>query len=194
MEELISRELIQLGNVNKETISIDLLNRIKLIKEKTKFICLNKHYDANYFISIFLTLPFMLLDLRIDDWKVIVEHFSPRKLIDERNPFKGINDKDNSDLILLNKYLKINPLDFLFKYSKLNNEEINKFVIFAKTYSFKFFVDEEELKEDLDTFYNITKVELEKYSKELITQGFVKGFINEDEMMNYLNNEISNMT
>ena len=98
MEELISRELIQLGNVNKETISIDLLNRIKLIKEKTKFICLNKHYDANYFISIFLTLPFMLLDLRIDDWKVIVEHFSPRKLIDERNTVKGINDdKDYSD-------------------------------------------------------------------------------------------------
>ena len=45
-----------------------------------------------------------------------------------------------------------------------------------------------ELEEDLEDFYNISKNELDLYSLKLINQGFIKGSDTREKFEEYLNN------
>ena len=132
-----------------------------------------------------------MFGLTSEDWLFIVRNNEPR-IKRKLNDFRLMNDDGQfTDLIFLNKYLKINPLSALQEVNETGSDQYRYCLEFMSKYTYKFFISDIELCEDLKDFYEITKQDLDKDAIKLLKQGFKRTYSSEGEMREEINKIIS---
>lgn len=189
-EEISHKLHSELGEINRHTVKKEHFDLLNNLDDGHSFLLFNlKKYQSRYIIGLLLTFPILWINFSNQDWISLIQSNFPRKKRMREEHFKLINiDGEFTDLIFLQRYLKINPIYILLNFIKLESEELNNCIEFVKIYGDKFFISDFELKEDLKDFYNIGKNELDLYSLKLINQGFTKGFDTREKFEEYLNN------
>lgn len=179
----------ELGNVNRTTIHDNHRVQINEIDNVIEFILFNmNHYKAGYVSDLLLTFPDLLFKVSMDDWLEIIKLNTPREDVNRKSVFKKINDDGKfADLIFLSKYLKLDSVSILKRVLDINSEDFHRCLRFMKTYSYKFFISNDELNEDLNTFYNVKNTELQRITDVFLSNGFQKGFVTQDGLIKRIN-------
>lgn len=164
----------EVGSVNKYTINERYSSLVDQIEDRKAFLIYNfQSYDSKYCIGLMLTFPTLWNTLTNNDWIYILKQNSPRKKRSIED-YRLINDDGQfSDLIFLSSYFKVNIVDLLFSLKdQIDYVEYRYSLEFVKKFVFKFDINENELIEDLNDFYDITRTELKHYSDQLFSGGF----------------------
>ena len=174
----------EVGSVNKYTINEKHSALVDQIVDKKVFLIYNfQNYDSKYCIGLMLTFPILWNTLTNNDWIYILKQNSPRKKRGLED-YRLINDDGQfSDLMFLSSYFNVNIIDLISILKRqIDSVEYKYCLEFVKKFTFKFDINENELIEDLNDFYNITKTELKNYSDQLFNGGFSLKKSSENEL------------
>lgn len=165
----------EIGSFNKSTTTeTDRKTILDSIDKPIDFLVFNfQSFDKDYNEGLLLTLPEIWLDFSKEDWISLVKANSPRPQI-LQGDFRTLNMGNYMDLIFLNAYLKINPIDLSLNYLSNNKQDLLNILTYSKIYGIYFYPEEEKLIEDFTDFYDLNINDLSLYSDKIIKQGFPK--------------------
>ncbi|SEW24194.1 hypothetical protein SAMN05421841_1786 [Chryseobacterium wanjuense] len=141
--------------------------------------------------GLFISNTELWIDFTKQDWQEVLIKNTNRPAIPDNPDGRIIDLYEYDDLIILNKFLKINPFSILLenkdKISRNNLLNCLKYGYFMSTF---FYQSDEFLVEDFEDFSNISYVEVQEYSKNLITQGCEKRLNTPEELYSWLEEKI----
>ncbi len=192
-EEIITTLKNEIGEINKKTIKKEQIILIEKLSKKPEFLPeIFRKENSAFNINLLLTCPFLFQNYDLNSWLQLFKELSPRPEVEARTINKFINsDGHFTDLIFFNKILNVNPIKALKLSSNLDERDFRNCLKFIQSYSYKFFISEEELIEDLNDFYNVTLQELKVYSQSMLKLGFGVGFKNREELEQAVSQELS---
>ncbi|UTX48820.1 hypothetical protein [Chryseobacterium sp. MA9] len=140
--------------------------------------------------DLFIGLPEIWMNFDKEDWIDVLKENSPRPVI-EKNSDSRIWDINNfKDLIILNKYFKINPFDLLLENKdQLTKTDLKSCFNYGILLSGLFYDPEDyiiELLEDSNLKYS----DLKENSNKLKLQGCKERLDNPDLLKNWLNEKL----
>lgn len=141
--------------------------------------------------SLFITNTELWIDFTKEDWEEILVNNNNRPEISANPDSRIIDLYEYDDLIILNKYLKINPFNILLENKdKMSRDSLLNSLRYGYFMSSFFFQSDEFLIEDLEDFSNISYTELKEYSKKLILEGCENRLDTPEELSSWLEEKI----
>ncbi|WP_426476747.1 hypothetical protein ACP3T3_15650 [Chryseobacterium sp. CBSDS_008] len=143
--------------------------------------------------DLFLDYPEIWVNFDKQDWVDVLRKNSPRPLILETSDSKIWDINNFKDLIVLNKYLKINPFYLLFENkSSFLTEDIKSCFNYGILLSGLFYEPEEYIKELLEDT-NLKYSNLIEISNNLKFQGCQERLSDPESLKNWLKEKLSIM-
>jgi hypothetical protein len=140
--------------------------------------------------DLFVDLPEIWMSFDKQDWMDVLKENSPRPVIEKDSNSKVWDINNFKDLILLNKYLKINPFDLLLENKDLfSKTDIKSCFNYGILLSGLFYDAEDYIKEILEDS-NLKYSVLKQASNELKLQGCKERLDNPDLLKEWLNKNL----
>lgn len=160
----------------------------RLDKNEKKEFWINSFSIDNIFLKedLFLNLPGIWEDFDKNDWIDVLKNNSPRPNISEKEDSKIWDNNGFKDLIILNKYLKINPFDLIYE----NKEE---FTLIDVVNCFRYgiimnslFYEPEDYLQEAFEDSKLKYSDLMRFSKKLISQNCKERLPDESSLKEWL--------
>lgn len=141
--------------------------------------------------NLFITNTELWIDFTKQDWEEILINNNNRPKISDNPDSRIIDLYEYDDLVILSKFLKINPFNVLLENKdKISRDNLLNCLKYGYFMSSFFFQSDEFLIEDFEDFSNISYDELNAYSQNLIAQGFEKRLNTPEELSYWLEEKI----